>query len=157
MTTILSLQQRYSPNGICFGCGPKNNKGLHLHSFAQDDGTLTATWMPKPEYQAFPDVLCGGIIGSLLDCHCNWAATWFLMQHNKTDIAPHTVTAEYRITLLRPTPIDEAVELIASLKTLHHDHSASTVGQLISHGKVRATCEGRFVAVKSDHPAFFGH
>lgn len=152
----LSLQQHYSPNGICYGCGPKNDKGLHLQSFVENADTLTAVWMPKPEYQAFPNVLCGGVIGTLLDCHCNWTATWFLMQHNKTEIAPHTVTAEYKIKLLRPTPIDEPIHLIGRLKSIDNDRTATTTGELISHGKVCATCEGRFVAVKPDHPAFFG-
>jgi acyl-coenzyme A thioesterase PaaI-like protein len=152
----LSLQERYSPNGICFGCGPKNDKGLHVKSFVQEDGTLIATWQPKPEYQAFPNVLCGGVIGSLLDCHCNWTATWFLMQHNKTQIAPHTVTAEYHIKLKRPTPIDAPITLIARLKNINNERSATIYGELIAHGKVCATCEGTFVAVKPDHPAFFG-
>lgn len=154
MKQTLSLQQRYSPDGICFGCGPKNDKGLHLGSFVGNNGTIIASWMPKLEYQAFPNVLCGGVIGSLLDCHCNWAAAWFLMQHNKTDIAPHTVTASYTVKLLRPTPIDEPVQLIARLKEIHNDRSATTVAELISHNKVCATFEGRFVAVKDDHPAF---
>lgn len=152
----LSLQERYSPNGICFGCGPKNDKGLHVQSFVQEDDTLIATWQPKPEYQAFPNVLCGGVIGSLLDCHCNWTATWFLMQYNKTQIAPHTVTAEYQIKLKRPTPIDAPITLIARLKNINNERSATIDGELIAHGKVCATCEGTFVAVKPDHPAFFG-
>ncbi|MFA6037323.1 MAG: PaaI family thioesterase [Legionellales bacterium] len=152
----LSLQEHYSPNGICFGCGPKNDKGLQVHSFVQADGTLIATWQPKPEYQAFPNVLCGGVIGSLLDCHCNWAATWFLMQYNKTEIAPHTVTAEYTIKLKRPTPIDEPITLIARLEQIINERTAITSGELISHGKVCATCTGKFIAVKEEHPAFFG-
>jgi hypothetical protein len=152
----LSLQQRYSPNGICFGCGPKNDKGLHVQSFVQDDGSLIATWQPKPEYQAFPNVLCGGVIGSILDCHCNWAATWFLMQHNKTKIAPHTVTAEYQITLKRPTPIHEPVILLATLKSINSERSATIYGELMAEGKVCATCTGTFVAVGPDHPGFFG-
>jgi acyl-coenzyme A thioesterase PaaI-like protein len=152
----LSLQEHYSPNGICYGCGPKNSQGLQVRSFVKDEHTLIATWLPKPEHQAFPNVLCGGVIGTLLDCHCNWAATWFLMQHNKTDIAPHTVTAEYTIKLKRPTPIDEPVTLIATLKEIINERSAITYGELISGGKVCATCEGKFVAVKPDHPAFFG-
>ena len=151
-----SLQQHYSPNGICYGCGPKNDKGLHVASFPQADGTVTAIWQPKPEYQAFPNVLCGGVIGSLLDCHCNWAATWFLMQHNHTTIAPHTVTSEYQIKMPRPTPIDAPVTLIARLLRINSDRSATVYGELIAQDKVCATCEGTFVAVKPGHPAFFG-
>ncbi len=78
------------------------------------------------------------------------------MQYNKTDIAPHTVTAEFQVKLLRPTPIDEPVQLIARLKTLHNERSATIAGELLSHGKICDTFEGRFVAVKPDHPAFFG-
>ena len=32
-----SLQETYSPEGICFGCGPKNEKGLKIQSFVEGD------------------------------------------------------------------------------------------------------------------------
>ncbi len=78
------------------------------------------------------------------------------MQYNKTEIAPHTVTADYHIKLKRPTPIDEPVTLIAHVKSINNERSATIYGELFSHGKVCATCEGTFIAVKPDHPAFFG-
>lgn len=64
MMQTLSLQERYSPNGICFGCGPKNIKGLHVRSFVQDDNTLIATWQPQTEHQAFfPRYYVAGLSG----------------------------------------------------------------------------------------------
>jgi hypothetical protein len=33
-----------------------------------------------PNHEAFPGVLNGGIIGTLLDCHCNWTAAYHLMR-----------------------------------------------------------------------------
>ena len=49
-------------------------------------------------------MLNGGIIGTLLDCHCNWTAAWHLMNKAGEDRPPCTVTADYAIKLLRPTP-----------------------------------------------------
>ena len=46
------------------------------------------------------------IIGTLLDCHCNWTAAWHLMKRAREDRPPCTVTADYAIKLLRPTPTE---------------------------------------------------
>ena len=70
-----SLQEHYAPNNACWGCGPSNAEGLRIRSFAQGD-EVVADWKPEPKYEAFPGVLNGGIIGTLLDCHCNWTAAW---------------------------------------------------------------------------------
>src|SRR6185295_18367430 len=74
-----SLQDRYAPRNACFGCGPANEKGLRLKSRVED-GEVVADWTPEKHHEAFPGVLNGGIIGALLDCHGNWAATYHLMQ-----------------------------------------------------------------------------
>ncbi len=74
-----SLQDTYAPNNRCFGCGPANEKGLRIKSFAEGD-ELVCDWTPEPHHQAFPNALNGGICGSLLDCHSNWAAAYSLPQ-----------------------------------------------------------------------------
>lgn len=147
-----SIQETYAPNLACFGCGPANPKGLHIRSFADGD-EVVAEWQPSVEYEAFPGVLCGGIIGTLLDCHCNWAATWHLMQRTNADKPPCSVTAEYTIKMMRPTPTDQAVKLVARVVESTDDR-AVVEGELIAHGKVCATCRGTFVAVKQGHPAY---
>ena len=68
-----SLQDTYATESVCFGCGPANPKGLHIKSFAQGD-EVVAEWTPQPHHEAFTGALNGGIIGTLLDCHCNWTA-----------------------------------------------------------------------------------
>ncbi len=94
-----SLQEKYAPNNACFGCGPANPEGLHIRSFAKN-GEVVAEWKPEQKYEAFPGVLNGGIIGALLDCHCNWTAAYHLMKNAGEDHPPCTVTAEYSIKLL---------------------------------------------------------
>jgi acyl-coenzyme A thioesterase PaaI-like protein len=147
-----SLQERYAPLSICFGCGPANPKGLRIRSFVQGDAVV-ANWRPESHHEAFPGMLNGGIIGSLLDCHCNWTAAWHLMRSNRLEQPLCTVTADYAIKLLRPTPTDGPVELTARVVEATADR-ATIEGILSAAGKPRATCRGTFVAVQPGHPAY---
>ena len=147
-----SLQEKFSPQSSCFGCGPANEKGLHVRSFPVGREVI-AHWTPSLHHEAFPGMLNGGIIGSLLDCHCNWTAAWALMNQSGLDHPPCTVTADYHIHLKRPTPSDQLLELRAEVVEIREDR-ATIQGVLISGGKVCATCKGTFVAVKPGHPAY---
>ena len=148
----LSLQETYAPQMACFGCGPANEKGLRIRSFARGDD-LVCEWQPEKHHEAFPGMLNGGIVGALLDCHLNWAAAVHLMRRGGADKPPCTVTADYSIKLLRPTPTDAPVSLAARVVESTDDR-AVVEGTLSSHGKVTATCRGTFVAVKPGHPAY---
>src|SRR6266487_3264067 len=128
-----SLQENYAPNNACWGCGPANAEGLHIRSFPKN-GEVVAEWKPEKKYEAFDGVLNGGVIGTLLDCHCNW-------------------TAEYAIKLLRPTPTNDSIFLSAAVVDLTDDR-ATVEGTLSAGGKVCATCRGVFVAVTEGHPAY---
>src|SRR5256714_15344942 len=108
-----SLQEQYAPQNICFGCGPANPKGLHIRSFPRG-AEVVAEWQPETYHEAFPGMLSGGIIGTLLDCHSNWAAAYHLMKRNGLAAPPCTVTADYPVKLLRPTPTDAPAELNAT-------------------------------------------
>jgi len=150
--STLSLQETYAPENTCFGCGPANAQGLGIRSFVDGDG-LVADWTPQTHHEAFPGVLNGGIIGALLDCHCNWAAAWHLMQTGQLDKPPCTVTMEYAIKLRRPTPSDRPVHLHA--RAIESDGKTVRVeGSLWSNGKLCDQCIGKFVAVEPGHPAY---
>lgn len=147
-----SIQEQYAPHNACFGCGPANEQGLRIRSFVSKDA-FVAEWRPQPHHEAFPGMLNGGIIGALLDCHSNWAAAYHLMRQNGLDSPPCTVTAEYAIRLLRPTPTSEAVHLTAKVVESSEDR-AVVEAKLEAGGKVTATCKGTFVAVRPGHPAY---
>jgi acyl-coenzyme A thioesterase PaaI-like protein len=153
-----SLQEKYAPKNSCWGCGPANSEGLRIRSFVKGD-EIVAEWKPQSKYEAFPGVLNGGIIGTLLDCHCNWTAAYHLMKNAGEDHPPCTVTAEYSIKLLRPTPTNGLISLSAhvvddSASPARTGDRATVEGTLSAGGKVCATCRGVFVAVKEGHPAF---
>lgn len=147
-----SLQERYAPKSACFGCGPANDHGLRIRSMQVGD-EYTCTWQPAKMHEAFPGMLNGGIVGALLDCHCNWAAAIHLMQQRGASAPPCTVTAEYAIKLRRPTPTSGPVLLRAKVVESSDDR-ARVQGTLEAGGKVCATCDGLFVAVQEGHPAF---
>jgi acyl-coenzyme A thioesterase PaaI-like protein len=147
-----SLQDRYAPTNICFGCGAANPKGLRIKSFVEGD-ELVATWQPEPHHQAFEGVLNGGIVGALLDCHSNWTACYHLMKSQGLDKPPCTVTADFHVTMKRPTPVDAPLKLRAMVAKLESDR-AVVDATLEADGKITATCRGTFVAVKEGHPAY---
>lgn len=147
-----SVQEIHAPENRCFGCGPANPEGLRIRSFSQGDG-LVCRWQPRPHHEAFPGALNGGIIGTLLDCHCNWTAAMHLMNATGQERPPCTVTAAYSVRLLRPTPSDDAVELVARVVEAQADRVV-VEGTLTAGGEVCATGRGTFVAVKPGHPAY---
>jgi acyl-coenzyme A thioesterase PaaI-like protein len=148
-----SLQETYAPDGMCFGCGPKNDKGLRIRSFAEDDHACTCRWKPQAHHLAFPGALNGGICSTLLDCHSNWTAAWHLMRKGGAAHPPSTVTAELAVKLLRPTPLD--AELVVRARVAEaSDKRARVEGSIEANGKVTATSSATFVAVEKGHPAF---
>jgi len=147
-----SLQERYAPNSICFGCGPANEKGLRIRSMPED-GAVVADWHPEKHHEAFPGMLSGGITGTLLDCHSNWTAAWHLMRTAGAAEPPCTVTAEYAVKLRRPIPSGETVHLRSHVVESTEDRVV-VEATLEAGGKVCASSRGTFVAVKPGHPAY---
>ena len=147
-----SLQETYAPNGVCFGCGVANEKGLRIRSF-EENGEYVAEWKAATHHEAFPGMLNGGIVGALLDCHSNWTAAHYLMKQNEKSEPDCTVTANYSIKLLRPTPSDALIKLRAKVVESSEDR-ATVEAELVANDKVCATCTGLFVAVKEGHPAY---
>ena len=114
---------------------------------------MVADWRPEPHHQAFDGVLNGGICGALLDCHSNWTAAFHLMQKAGAPAPPCTVTADFHVTLKRPTPSNAVLHL--SARVVESTPERAVVDASIeAGGKVTATCRGSFVAVREGHPAF---
>jgi acyl-coenzyme A thioesterase PaaI-like protein len=148
-----SLQEVYAPASECFGCGPKNPNGLRIRSFAEGDDACVCSWRPQAHHLAFAGALNGGICGTLLDCHSNWTAAWHLMRKAGGSPLPCTVTAEFAVKLLRPTPLE--TELVIRAQAVEAGSDRATIESTIeANGKITARCRGIFVAVKPGHPAY---
>jgi acyl-coenzyme A thioesterase PaaI-like protein len=150
-----SLQDRYAPHNHCFGCGPANERGLRIKSRPSGgpDGELVTMWHAEPHHEAFPGVVNGGIVGTLLDCHSNWTAAHHLMVTRGAAAPPCSVTAEFHVVLRRPTPSNAPLALRARVAQAEGD-KVVVEATLEAQGKVTATCRGTFVAVTEGHPAY---
>ena len=162
MAQVTGLQDQYAPHSACFGCGPANPKGLHVRTIPAAAGEVWAEgktcptwaeWTPSPEHEAFPGVLNGGIVGALLDCHSNWTAAYHLMKLRGLDQPPCSVTADFHVQLLRPTPTDGPIRVEAWVVSQDGD-AVQVESRLVVGGKTTSKCSGKFVAVKPGHPAY---
>lgn len=152
MASGLSLQDRYAPKSVCFGCGPSNEKGLRIKSRVEGSNVV-CDWKPEPYHHAFAHILNGGITGTIMDCHGNWTAVHAMMERDGSEVPPPTVTAEFSVKLLRPTPMGELLHLSARTVELNGDR-ATVECTLEAGGRVTASMRGLFIAVKEGHPAY---
>lgn len=110
----LSIQETYYPDVMCFGCGHANHKGLKLRSY-EDADVVVATFTPWPEHDNGGGFLNGGIIATLLDCHGGAAVLLESQRRGFGTGGLSFVTAGIDVHFLRPTPLNDPLELRARL------------------------------------------
>ena len=91
----------------CWGCGRNNDHGLKIKSHWEGDEAV-CVWEPKDYHMAFPGVLCGGIIASIIDCHClNTANAEYARETGQKpeELVGGYLTGQLNVKYLRPTPI----------------------------------------------------
>jgi acyl-coenzyme A thioesterase PaaI-like protein len=141
------------PSGTCFGCGPANPHGLHIKSYWSADGSeITCTFTPKPEYNAgFDNVMYGGMIACLCDCHSIWTAIANLYKREGREYGSSPiiscVTGNLNVTYLAPTPLDKPVVLRARVEEISASMRKATVYCAVYSGELK-TAEARVIAVR---------
>jgi acyl-coenzyme A thioesterase PaaI-like protein len=134
-----AIQDRLLPDMRCFGCGPSNPKGLQLKSYLSE-GAVVATFLPWPEHDNGVGFLNGGIISTVLDCHSAAAVTHEAFQRGWLPLPGASlpyVTAGLDVRFLRPSPLQEPVELRAVLTAVREPEITCEV-ELVFDGKPRA-------------------
>lgn len=80
---------------------------------------------------AFPGILNGGILSSLLDCHGNWTAAIALMDKACLPKPPLTLTQSMFVTYKEPTPPDRELlvqsQVVSLKQTTRPGQGKSTV------------------------------
>ncbi len=68
--------QDYYPDQLshCYGCGRLNERGLHIQSYWDGEESV-CRFRPEAYYTAIPGYVYGGLIASLIDCHCTGTAS----------------------------------------------------------------------------------
>ena len=138
----------------CYGCGRLNKKGLHIKSFWDGDESICRI-MPEKYYTGGKkDILYGGLIASLIDCHgVATAAAAKTREENiqmKPGAMPRFVTACLKVDYLAPTPVGSELELRGTAKEIKG--RKITVGVTLSaENKICATGELIMIQVREQN------
>ena len=150
--------QDYYPDHLsyCYGCGRLNEHGLQIKSYwdgdaadsdAADAAETICTFTPRPYHMAIPGYVYGGLIASLIDCHCTGtaAAASYRAAGRAMDTEPsfRFVTASLHVNYLRPTPLGVPLEIRARVTELKGrkvvmQATLSAAGQVCAQGEVVA-------------------
>lgn len=103
------------PQNHCYGCGPANPRGLRIKSYLEGE-EVVCRFQPSPEHTAGPpDILYGGIIASVIDCHSGFTAMAHAYQEAGRPFGSEPllwyVTGSLKVEYLAPTPLGQQVEL----------------------------------------------
>jgi acyl-coenzyme A thioesterase PaaI-like protein len=142
--------QDHMPENICFGCGIHNEEGLKIKSFWEGDVSV-CHWESQSRYQGWPNILNGGILATLIDCHCMGTAMADAYRREKRSLdsdpiyryATGTLTVKY----LKPTPNDRPIELRAKVTKVKNRKTTLTCQALLD-GIV--TAEADVIAIRVD-------
>jgi acyl-coenzyme A thioesterase PaaI-like protein len=115
-----AIQDRYSEKAAhCYGCGRLNERGHHLKTYWEGEETVTR-FTPPSYSTAFPGLVYGGLIASLIDCHgCATAAgadERAAGGKKGEETVQRFVTAALHVNYLRPTPLGPELEIRGRVK-----------------------------------------
>ena len=98
MTEKIAIQETYGEKyQHCWGCGVKNEEGLHLKSYPTEDGKeVICKVKPDKMYTGgVPFNLFGGMIAMLFDCHGTASAAYFNHHSQGLELTKDTVIQRY--------------------------------------------------------------
>lgn len=112
--------QDYMGENVCFGCGTHNHEGLQIKSFWEGD-TCICDWQSQEKYNGWKGLMNGGILATLVDCHCMATATAYAYRqegdrHWSTEPVYRYATGTLTIKYLKPTPNDLPTQLRATVQ-----------------------------------------
>ncbi len=141
--------QDLMPGNHCFGCGPENPLGLQIKSYWKDEESV-CRYMPRPEQCAGPlQYVYGGTIASLIDCHsvCTATSNYYRKEGRDTGESPEIwcVTGRLTVNYLAPTPIDQEIELRA---TIEEFGERKTIVKCRAFSEGVQTAEGEVIAIR---------
>jgi acyl-coenzyme A thioesterase PaaI-like protein len=142
--------QDYYPDHLsyCYGCGRLNEHGLQIKSYWDGEETV-CVFQPGPYHIAIPGYVYGGLIASLIDCHCTGTASAaaYRAEGRAMDTEPplRFLTASLHVDYVRPTPLGVPLEIRARVKEIK-GRKVVIAATLSAQGEVCA--RGEAVAVQ---------
>ena len=140
--------QDYYPDDLshCYGCGKLNEHGLQIKSYWDGDESV-CQFQPKSHQIALPGYAYGGLIASLIDCHCTGTASAAMYRQEGRELGSSPtlrfVTASLHVDFLKPTPIGTILEIRGKIieikkRKVSIDATLSANGEVCARGQVVA-------------------
>ncbi|KDM93497.1 PaaI family thioesterase [Photobacterium galatheae] len=146
------------PNNHCFGCGPDNRLGLQIKSYWIEEDKSACTFVPSSHHSAGPTQwLNGGIISTIIDCHCICTEIAKGYQQLNRDIGNGEpvwyATGKLEVSFFKPVRIDQAVELVAVIERVSENKMTLSCDVYSEH---ELCCQGKVIAVRVSNHWFEG-
>ncbi|MDO5302027.1 MAG: hotdog domain-containing protein [Tissierellia bacterium] len=152
----IAIQETYGERfQHCWGCGPRNDLGMHLKSYPQGPDSCICAVTPPEEYTGgVPANLFGGMIAVIFDCHGTASAAWFAHQKKGLELTEDTVigrhiTARLEVDFKKPVPMGEEITVISRAEEVGERKVVLTM-EMEAAGELRAKARMVAVGVK-DH------
>lgn len=132
----------------CFGCGPDNPSGLHLHFDRVADDRVEAEVTLSEDLCGWEGVAHGGVVSLLLDEVTSWCVALCLGER-------WFVTRELNVRFVRPTPVGRPLHLSARVVS-DRGVLMDLVGDVrLPDGRLTARGKAQFVRLdEQDHDKF---
>jgi acyl-coenzyme A thioesterase PaaI-like protein len=134
----------------CMGCGNQNADGFQIKTY-WDGRQGSYRFRPQPNQRAFPGVLYGGMIASIMDCHC--IGTAIAGAYDREGRPPGSlpmimyVTANLNVSYLKSTPMDVELLLYSEI-TEQTERKSIVTCRLCAEDEDQAFARGEVVAVR---------
>jgi hypothetical protein len=156
-----ALQDLAAPDGVCFGCGPKNMHGLRIKSYWDNDNLhVITTHLPDERYIGWPSLVYGGLISCLVDCHSNWTvmANHYRTEGREVGTLPRIdcVTGTLGIKYIKPTPMGALLTLKARVEG-KVERKTRVICEVYAGDVLTALGDSIFVRVDVGHLAKTAH
>jgi acyl-coenzyme A thioesterase PaaI-like protein len=141
------------PGNFCYGCGSLNEQGLQLKSYWEAENESICRFIPSVHHAAGPlHFLNGGIIATIIDCHCVCTAiAWAYRAAGREIGGGETIwyaTAALEVNYKCPVRIDR--EVILNAKVLETSDRKVVLNCLLYSASEETPCaEARVVAVRT--------
>jgi acyl-CoA thioesterase FadM len=147
--------QDYYPENYshCYGCGRLNDKGMHIKSEWDGDVGVCRYTPDKSKTGGFPEFLYGGIIASLVDCHCAGTAAAAKLRQDGFETGerptPRFVTASLKVDYIKPTPVGKELEIRATIQEIK-GRKVTLTTTVSASGVITAKGEAVMVMIPDD-------
>jgi acyl-coenzyme A thioesterase PaaI-like protein len=150
--------QDHMPDNGCFGCGKDNPDGLKIKSFWEGEEAV-CIWNSAPRFSGWRNLMNGGILATLIDCHCMGTAMAMACKSEGRALgtepyyryATGTITVKYLLPTSNVAPVElraRVVEVKGKKTVMHCD----------AYSEGKKTAEAEVIAIRvadSSQPSHF--